>query len=116
MQPFDGVIGTTFLTLGYLLLLALVLMICNLLGKRIIGVASCIGIIGIGAATCAVDIGLKWAFPMSNTLLYLHYTEFYRQPIFPLWISYLYFPLICGVLIIVAGLQAKRFWFQADIE
>ena len=64
-----------------------------------VGLAAALTIILLGLITTALATETKWAFPMANAVIWLHYDEILSRQIYPMWGSYLYF----GVLITALG-------------
>lgn len=91
--------STALLTL-YLLLLGLIMFLFKLLGIRMAGLCTCSVIVALGVGTCAVKTSAMWLFPMANTIVWLHFTDIMREPVKPLWQSYLYFGI--SILIVFA--------------
>ena len=52
-----------------------------------------------------------WAFPMANTIVWLHYDEILKEPNFPVWCSYLYFGIAIMVVVILNIIAIKRLEF-----
>ena len=49
-----------------------------------------------------------WLFPMGNSIIWMHYTEIIREPIKPIWYSYVYFAVMALLLIFMSTLRARR--------
>ncbi len=98
---------TTVLLALYLYLIVMIIYLFKMLHLRSAGLYTAVSVIAIGTATCSLNIPLMWAFPMANTIIWLHYTEILREPIYPIWCTYLYFGILCTAItvanIIVAG-------------
>lgn len=92
---------TIVLLAGYLLTLALVIYLLKMLFSSAAGLAGAVLLVAIGTVTTSLYSRIKWAFPTSNTIIWLHYTEILSKPIYPVWASFAYF----GVLIValIAG-------------
>ena len=77
--------------------------------KKALGVIICGGLIAVGSALCSIRAGLMWAFPMANSIVWLHYTEFRRVPFYPIWCSVIYFTATIAVLAVLGFIMLKRF-------
>lgn len=107
----------TFVLLAlYFFTLALVLMLFVILNKRSIGLLVTFLIILCGVVTCSVKSPLMWCFPMGNSIIWLHYTEIMKEPIYPIWCSYLYFIVIITVLLTTNRLLVKKINFDKTEE
>lgn len=98
---------TFLLLILYFLLLALVLLLCSLIGHKWIGIFVDGFLIGAGAILCAARSSLQWLLPMAHTIPWLHYSEYMRRQIFPIAGSYLYFGIANLVLIILCLTVSK---------
>ncbi len=84
----------------YLFSLMLIIMLFKLLQCRSVGIFAAFFVVACGVVTCAVKTDAMWAFPMANSIIWLHYTEILREPIYPIWASYLYFAVLIAILLI----------------
>lgn len=91
-----ALIHTAILLILYLWLLSLIIMLFRLLGMKVAGIAGAFALVSLGVLTCTLDVKAMWAFPMANTITWLHFNPALSEPVFPMWISYVYF----GALII----------------
>ncbi len=106
MQLGTAILHTFCLLALYFFLLMLILLFFALLNHRILGIFAGSAIIIAGAAACSARAGFMWLLPMTHTVTWLHYTEFFRRQIFPIAGSYLYFiiaDLVLALLCIFAG-------------
>lgn len=108
IQPFESALFTTLSFFGYFLIIGLTMIMCKLKNFRILGIFISAGIVGLGFATYASKTFIQWVFPMSNTLLDLHYARVLREELFPLWYSILYFPIVVIILLIFTMRSIKR--------
>ena len=92
---------TVFLLLGYLVLLAMLLMLWKLCLCKTAGLLTNATLIGLGAAACTIRLPAMWIFPMANSLIWMHYTKIAAEPVYPLWASYAYFGVGIGLLLLV---------------
>ena len=99
---------TVTLEFMYLMLIGSVMIIFGTLGKSKFGEAIAGGVVAAGTVLCAIKSKLMWSFPAANATLKLHFTQFLREPVFPLYRSYLYFSAAISVTMIAAFLLNKR--------
>jgi len=107
-----SVLQTFFLMSAYLFLLVLILYLFKMLNIKSAGLFSVFIVIGLGVTTCSLKTSTMWAFPMANTIVWLHYTEILREPIKPIAYSYIYFIAIISFLIIACFVALKRMQFR----
>ena len=106
-----SVMQTFLLMSAYLFLLVLILYLFKLLHVKSAGLIAVFIIIGLGVATCSLKTSAMWYFPMSNTIVWLHYTEILREPVVPIWRSYFYFAASISVLTAVNIAALKKLQF-----
>lgn len=105
----SAVLHTACLLFLYFLLLAMVLLLSALMNKRYFGIILDGFIIVLGAISCAFRTGWMWGFPMAHTIPWLHYTEYLRKPVFPLFGSYLYFLILDAGLFFTCLLISNKY-------
>lgn len=104
--------GHTYCLLAmYLFSLGLLVSLGALNHKHKSGVIAAGFLIAAGSALCSLQSKLMWCFPMSHTVVWLHYTKYFRKPVIELGWSYLYFLVIIGVLLICLFRSVKQFQF-----
>lgn len=108
LNPTETIIHTLALIVLYLLLLSLILMLCRITFGKMTGVFVCTAIIALGVATCALRNDFMWLLPMGNSIIWMHYTEIIREPIKPIWYSYVYFAVIDLLLMFISMLRVRR--------
>lgn len=99
MTPYSSVIQTYLLMFLYLLIIAMILLVFNMLRRKAVGFLISAGMIAFGTLFCSLNSGIMWAFPMSNAIVWLHYTDIYREAIMPISFSYIYFAVFTVVLL-----------------
>ena len=109
MPLLTAFVRITVLLVLYLFLLALILCLMKLLYYHSAGLFGAVTVIAIGAATCALKLPVMWYFPMANTIVWLHYQELLREPITPVWESFVYFIVILLVLFGMNLVALRRF-------
>lgn len=109
MPLMGAALKSTLFVFVYLVLLGMIMMCFTLFGKKTVGVIICGGLIAVGSALCSIRASLMWALPMANSVVWLHYTEFRREPFYPIWCSELYFAIFIALLIVLSLIRLKRF-------
>lgn len=102
-------IESTLFVIAYLFALGMILLAFSIAKKKTAGIVVCGLVIALGAALCSINTKLMWAFPMAHSIVWLHYTEFLREPIFPVFYSAIYFALVIAAALIFCGISLKRF-------
>ena len=100
---------STLFVFVYLVLLGMILMCFTILGKKTAGVIICGALISLGSALCSIRASMMWALPMANSIVWLHFTEFRREPLYPIWCSAIYFAVLIAVLIVLCLIRLKKF-------
>lgn len=108
-------VQSTLFVFVYLVMLGMIMMCFTVLGKKTAGVVVCGGLITAGSALCSINTSLMWALPVANSIVWLHYTEFRREPFYPIWCSVVYFAIIIIFLIVLSLIRLKRFDCSANI-
>lgn len=115
--PMLTAVVQTFVLMGmYLLSLSLVMYLFKILFNNSSGLAAAVVLIAAGAVTSSLNTALMWAFPMANTIVWMHYTEILSEPIYPVWSSFVYFGGLLTVLISLNFLALKKLKFTEAAE
>lgn len=104
-----AVIESALFVFAYLFSLGMILLAFSIAKRKTAGIVVCGFLISLGAALCSINSNLMWAFPMAHSIVWLHYTEFLREPIFPVFYSAVYFATIIIVSLIFCAVSIKRF-------
>lgn len=99
---------TALLLMLYFMMLALIILIFSLLKKKTAGLFIDGIIIISGVIACAGRTAYMWVLPMAHTITWLHYTEYQRMPVLPLYASYLYFGIADLALVMLAFFISRR--------
>lgn len=105
----NAVVQSTVFVFVYLILLGMIMMCFTILGKKAVGVIICGSLITVGSTLCSIRAEIMWALPMANSVVWLHYTEFRREPAYPIWCSWIYFAGIILFLLFFCLIRLKRF-------
>ncbi|MDE6733100.1 MAG: hypothetical protein K2J77_09530 [Oscillospiraceae bacterium] len=104
----SALLHTTLLLILYLFSLTLIITLFRILGMKAAGIAAAFGVVAAGVLTCAVQVKAMWAFPMSHTVTWLHYDTALREPIVPMYASYIYFGVFIALGIIANIIAIKK--------
>lgn len=109
-----AVIQTFILMSAYLLSLSLIIYLFKIIFCNSSGFAAAAAVIAAGVVTTSLYSGLRWAFPMANTIVWLHYEEILKKPIYPVWCSFAYFVLLISVLTALNFFALRKLKFMED--
>lgn len=104
-----AVIESTLFVAAYLFSLGMILLAFSVAKNKTAGIVVCGLVIALGAALCSIRTALMWVFPMAHSVVWLHYTEFLRKPIFPIYYSAIYFAVLIAAALIFCVVSLKRF-------
>lgn len=99
MTPFSAAIQTFVLLFCYLVTVLLIMLLFGQKNRRAVGFLAASGVIGFGVLFTSIKTAAMWAFPMANAIVWLHFTELYRDAVMPTEYSYIYFGVIIALLI-----------------
>ena len=102
-------IESTLFVAVYLFSLGMILLAFTIAKRKTTGIVVCGLVIALGAALCSINTKLMWVLPMSHSIIWLHYTEFLREPIFPVFWSAVYFAAVIAAALIFSAAFLKRF-------
>lgn len=104
----SAVVQTLVLMFAYLFMLSLVIYFFKLIHIQSLGLLVAVFIVASGVMTCSLKAKSMWAFPMANTIVWLHYEEILSRSIFPIWCSYAYFAVFIVALFVIDLIAVKR--------
>ena len=102
------VLHTLALMTMYLFSLSLIIYFFKLIHIQSFGLFAAIFIVAAGVMTCSLKSQSMWAFPMANTIVWLHYDEILSRRNFPVWCSYAYFATAITVLLTLNACAARK--------
>ena len=102
-------IESTLFVAAYLFSLGMILLAFTIAKRKTSGIVVCGLVIALGAALCSINTKLMWVLPMSHSIIWLHYTEFLREPIFPVFWSAVYFAAVISAALVFCTAFLKRF-------
>ena len=107
-RPFEAVMHSVTLILMFMLSVGLIQIIFALIRKKIFGIFVNLSFIATGLVLWAVDIKIKWLFPIANSAFGWHYDGMYDKTIISIAYSYGYFFILCAAFIICAFVIGKH--------
>ena len=108
LSLFSAVLHTIALMTMYLFSLSLIIYFFKLIHIQSFGLFAAIFIVAAGVMTCSLKSQSMWAFPMANTIVWLHYDEILSRRNFPVWCSYAYFATAITVLLTLNTCAARK--------
>ena len=115
MTPLESILHTYLLLLLYSCLIGGILLLSKMVYQKKAGVVAASIIIILGAVFCSFRSDPMWVFPMSHSVVWLHYTEYLREEVLPIHVSYIYM-IICNLaLYITSYVFGVRYQFR-DME
>ena len=103
-----ALLHTVLLLILYLFLLSIVIIFFRICGMKVAGIAASFGVIAAGVLTTSIRTKAMWVFPMANTITWLHYDEALREPVKPMYQSYIYFAVLITVGIVANVIAVKK--------
>lgn len=104
----SAVLHTLALMTMYLFSLSLIIYFFKLIHIQSFGLFAAIFIVAAGVMTCSLKSPSMWAFPMANTIVWLHYDEILSRRNFPVWCSYAYFATAITALLTLNACAARK--------
>ena len=108
LSLFSAVLHTIALMTMYLFSLSLIIYFFKLIHIQSFGLFAAIFIVAAGVMTCSLKSPSMWAFPMANTIVWLHYDEILSRRNFPVWCSYAYFATAITALLTLNACAARK--------
>ena len=108
LSLFSAVLHTIALMTMYLFSLSLIIYFFKLIHIQSFGLFAAIFIVAAGVMTCSLKSQSMWAFPMANTIVWLHYDEILSRRNFPVWCSYAYFATAITALLTLNACAARK--------
>lgn len=108
VPPWEAVLVGSALLAAYLYLLLLIKLLCFLLRAKTMGLLLCFFVIAFGTGLCTTFSQMRFLMPMGNSILGIHYSQYYMEMVYPLEYSVIYFAVLISVFIIgVIGLRKR---------
>ena len=118
LLPNQALIHTSVLVIFMIIIIALVQLLAFSYSKKILGLLLNITVLCVGIGSTIFEGVIKWVFPVSNAITWMHYDDIFKKPVVPIVNSYMYFGIILLVLIIWNIFAIKRYDFSKveDLE
>lgn len=108
VPPWEAVLVGSALLAAYLYLLLLIKLLCFLLRTKTMGLLLCFFVIAFGTGLCTTFSQMRFLMPMGNSILGIHYSQYYMEMVYPLEYSVIYFAVLISVFIIgIIGLRKR---------
>ena len=96
----------------YLFTFSMIYLLFELKKRKGIGLLIIAAIILTGTVLTGIDNGGKWLLPTAHSIIWIHYTEYYRDSVMNIGYSFLYYILVNIVIIINAFMECKCYSFE----
>lgn len=115
MMPFIAFINSFLLIGSYLFFIDMILTISFLLNNKALGIFINSAVMAIGTALVFIETKSMWLLPNANSLIGLHYTNIYRKPIQPVYVSYIYY-FVINIVFILISIRLMKKYNIADVK
>jgi len=109
LTVFEAAIKSYLLVFAYLMIIGLILLALSLIKHKTLGFVSCGAVIALGTAFCSIKTSLMWTMPMANSIIWLHFTKYFRVPEVSITFSVVYLVTFVAALIIFCYIMIGRF-------
>ncbi|MBR1764572.1 MAG: hypothetical protein IJ746_04180 [Ruminococcus sp.] len=116
LSVFEAAVKSYLLVFAYLMILGLLLLAFSLIKKKTAGFVLCGAVISLGAAFCSIKTAYMWTMPMANSIIWLHYTKYFRQPVVSMQFSVIYLCTFIAALVAFCVIAIKRFNYDNVAE
>ena len=116
LSIYSAAVRSYLLVFAYLLILGLILLSFSIVKKKTAGFVACAAIISIGTALCSIKTNLMWSMPMANSIIWLHYTKYFRQPVVTMEFSIFYLCTMIVGLTVFCLIAIKKFNYDNVTE
>ena len=97
----------------YLFTFSMIYLLFELKKRKGLGLLIIAAIILTGTVLTGIDNRGKWMLPTAHSIIWIHYTEYYRDSVMNIGYSFLYYILVNIVIIINAFMECKCYSFEA---
>ncbi|SDB47072.1 hypothetical protein SAMN02910317_02396 [Ruminococcaceae bacterium FB2012] len=80
------------------------------------GFVLCGAVISLGTAFCSIKAKLMWSMPMANSIIWFHFTKYFRQPVVSVYYSITYLCIFIITLIVFCVIAIKKFNYDNVAE
>lgn len=109
LTVFEAAVKSYLLVFAYLMIIGLILLSLSLIKHKTLGFVSCGAVIALGTAFCSIKTSLMWTMPMANSIIWLHFTKYFRVPEVSITFSVVYLVTFVAALIIFCYIMIGRF-------
>jgi lysylphosphatidylglycerol synthetase-like protein (DUF2156 family) len=109
LTVFEAAVKSYLLVFAYLMIIGLILLALSLIKHKTLGFVSCGAVIALGTAFCSIKTSLMWTMPMANSIIWLHFTKYFRVPEVSITFSVVYLVTFVVALIIFCYIMIGRF-------
>lgn len=109
ISVFKAAVQSYLLVFAYLMIIGLLLLAFSLIKRKTAGFVLCGAIISLGTAFCSIKTSLMWTMPMGNSIIWLHYTKYFKEPVMSMSFSAAYLTVFVAVLLIFCGISIRKF-------
>lgn len=115
VSPWEAVlVGSAFLA-AYLYFLLQIKLLCYLFRVKTLGLLFCFFVIALGTGLCSTFSPMRFLMPMGNSILGIHYSQYYSEMDYPLEYSMIYFAVWIGILMVaILGLRKRLGGYEHD--
>lgn len=109
ISVFKAAVQSYLLVFAYMMIIGLLLLAFSLIKRKTAGFVLCGAIISLGTAFCSIKTSLMWTMPMGNSIIWLHYTKYFKEPVMSMGFSAIYLTAFIAVLLIFCGISIHKF-------
>lgn len=109
LTVFEAAVKSYLLVFAYLMIIGLILLSLSLIKHKTLGFVACGAVIALGTAFCSIKTVLMWTMPMANSIIWLHFTKYFRVPEVSITFSVVYLVTFVLALIIFCYIMIGRF-------
>lgn len=109
LTVFEAAVKSYLLVFAYLMIIGLILLSLSLIKHKTLGFVSCGAVIALGTAFCSIKTSLMWTMPMANSIIWLHFTKYFRVPEVSITFSVVYLVTFVAALIFFCYIMIGRF-------
>lgn len=106
---YSAALKSTLLVLAYMLIFGLILLAFSIIKRKTAGFVLCGAVISLGTAFCTIRTTLMWTMPMANSIIWLHFTKYFKDPIVSIQYSVVYLSVFIAMLLVFCVVAIHRF-------
>ena len=105
----DAAVQSYLLVFAYLMIIGLLLLFFSLIKKKTVGFVLTGAMIILGTGLCSLNSQLMWIMPMANSIVWIHFTKYFREPVKTIGYSITYLCVFILVLLVLCLISIDRF-------